>query len=225
MTTDTEIPASAPQLIACECCDALYTRVDLTPRDEAHCPACGSSLYHGLSLGISALFALVLTGVVCAVIALWFPLFAFTLGADTREANLFEIVAITYEMGYVTVAGLTLMTVLVLPGAQLLAWMMVLGPLNRGERSADFASAMHTLRMVRPWAMVEVFLIGIAVSGSKMMQEGEVIIGPGLAGLTVLTLILALLKLQDLRAVWDAAYGPNIVADDRGVALTRQVSR
>src|SRR3546814_16312483 len=73
--------------------------------------------------------------------------------------------------------------------------------------SSDVCSSdliMHALRQMRPWSMVEVFLIGALVAVVKIAGMADVHAEPGLYALGVLTFLLAVINAFDLRLLWDA---------------------
>ena len=61
------------------------------------------------------------------------------------------------------------------------------------------------LRLAHPWAMIEVFILGILVSLVKLSNLAEVLIGPALWCFGTLMLVLAALATQlDEHALWQA---------------------
>ncbi|HKY89896.1 MAG TPA: paraquat-inducible protein A, partial [Nevskiaceae bacterium] len=81
----------------------------------------------------------------------------------------------------------------------------ILVPLRRGRRAWRFPRAMHALRLLHPWSMVEVFMLGVFVSVTKLLTMSDVTAGAGVIGLFGLTVVLTLLSMVDLHAIWDRA--------------------
>jgi len=64
---------------------------------------------------------------------------------------------------------------------------------------------MHLLRQLRPWSMVEVFLIGVLVTIIKIGSLADVVLQPGIWSFGVLTALLTALAGFDTRELWQAA--------------------
>src|SRR3546814_4605312 len=97
------------------------------------------------------------------------------------------------------------LTVFVFPLAQILLLAYLLGSLLVLHREPmGFVDIMHALRQMRPWSMVEVFLIGALVAVVKIAGMADVHAEPGLYALGVLTFLLAVINAFDLRLLWDA---------------------
>jgi paraquat-inducible protein A len=91
------------------------------------------------------------------------------------------------------------------PLIQILLFAYVLIPLRAGRKPQAFIGAMHALRQLRPWSMVEVFMLGAVVSVVKLTAVADVAPQVGLWGFAVLTLLLTLLGSFDLHELWDQA--------------------
>jgi paraquat-inducible protein A len=61
---------------------------------------------------------------------------------------------------------------------------------------------LRVVQLIRPWGMVEVFMLGVVITIVKMVSMAQVIPGPGLFAFGALTLMLAFLATFDPRVLW-----------------------
>lgn len=62
------------------------------------------------------------------------------------------------------------------------------------------------LQSLRPWGMVEVFLLGVLVATIKLSGMATVIAGPALWAFVALTVLLTVVVSFDPRGLWDLAF-------------------
>lgn len=191
-------------LAICEHCDSVHQRGPLAPGEAADCRVCGATLYRRARLDVDAMLALTLAALIVFVLANLAPIVTMQSGGVTTRGWLGTIVAAAWDSGVGPVAAIAAGTVFLFPLAQLGLYLFVLLASKRPARPPGFVAAMHGLRLLRPWSMVEVFLIGILVSIVKMSSLAKVTPEAGLWGFGVLTILLTALGTFELRALWDA---------------------
>ena len=102
----------------------------------------------------------------------------------------------------VAVAGF----VIVLPITRLLALIWALGPLSFG--AAPFAGAPAALRIadaLKPWAMAEIFMVGVAVALVKLADLATLSTGPAFWSFAAIVFITALQDSQLSKySIWTA---------------------
>jgi paraquat-inducible protein A len=192
-------------LLICPHCDAVHRRLPLAPGESARCRVCAAPLHGRSRFGIETMLALTITGLLVFLIANLFPIVEMEAQGVSTSATLWDMIVSAADSGIAAVAAIVALTVLLFPLLQLSLYFHVLLPLLRGHVPRDFAGAMTVLRQVRPWSMVEVFLIGVMVSVVKMSHVATVSPQPGLWGFALLTLLLTALNSFDPRELWDAA--------------------
>jgi paraquat-inducible protein A len=196
---------TAPTAIICEHCDTVHRREPVDRRAVAECVRCGCTLYRGGGANLDAMLALSLAGLIMLVVSNAYPIVTLDARGQRTDATLWKAVVLAQEGGVGGVALVAATTVFLFPLLQLglYAWLLV--PLRAGQIAPGFASAMHALRLIRPWSMVEVFFISVLVSVVKLSGMAAVSVGPGLWGFAALTVLLAALGSSDLRELWDHA--------------------
>jgi len=95
-----------------------------------------------------------------------------------------------------------LCSTLLFPLTELLALLWLLIPLRLGRRPPGFALVLRTIVGLRPWGMIEVFMLGILVALVKLSGVARVIPDVALFAFGVLTILLAAVIVFDLRGLW-----------------------
>jgi len=80
----------------------------------------------------------------------------------------------------------------------------VLFPIHLGRIPWQMARAFRLLRHVQPWSMMEVFLVGILVAVTKLVDMASVVPGLALWAFAALIVVLAAsMASLDEEAVWE----------------------
>lgn len=198
----------APDAIICEGCDAVYRRVALQPREIARCPHCGTELDRHAGGQRARLLPLTVACMMLFAIANLFPIVEIQVqGLASRTTLAGAVVALSAE-GMPPVALLVLATTILFPLLQLTILFYLLVPLARERRPAGFGILVKALQSLRPWGMVEVFLLGVLVAIIKLHSLAEVIPGPALWAFAALTVLLTAVLSFDPQAFWEMAFEP-----------------
>jgi paraquat-inducible protein A len=134
---------------------------------------------------------LTIAGLILFVFANAYPFLTFRLEAQIQKTNLITGVVELYQQGMWIVAGVVLLTTIVMPLLELSGMLFVLVPLKLGRRPWKLALLFRSVRSFRPWGMMEVFMIGILVAAVKLVKMASIIPGTALYAFMVLIFILA----------------------------------
>lgn len=178
-------------LIACHECDLLHQRRPLPPDGTARCVRCGAVLYRRKQNSLDRVLALTVAGLILFVIANMYPFLTFRLEAQIQETNLITGVKELYQQGMWIVAGVVLLTTIVMPLLELTGMLIVLVPLKLRWRPWKLALLFRAIRTLRPWGMMEVFMIGILVAAVKLVKMASIIPGTALYAFLILIFVLA----------------------------------
>lgn len=196
---------SRAPLVVCAHCDAVHRRVALPARARAHCVQCDSVLYRAGRVRLESWLALTLGCAIVYLIANLNPIVELELRGEHTRATLLDALVATWQAGVAPVAVLAALCALVFPLLRIGLELYVLAFLHAGRRPPALAAAMQALRVMRPWSMVEVFMLGVLVALVKLGSDATVIPGAGLAGFAGLTVLMPLLATFDTDALWDRA--------------------
>jgi paraquat-inducible protein A len=195
---------TASPLIACRECDLLHRRADLPRRGVARCSRCGAELYRAKTRGLGQTLSLVITGLVLMVLVNVYPLVSMVMEGRPQDATLISGVRELVDQGLPAVALVVLATSLVGPLLELVGLLYVLLPLVAlGRRPWRLAWVFRWVRRLEPWCMLEVFMLGILISATKLTDDAEVIPGVALYALFALIFVMAAISaVLDPEAVW-----------------------
>ncbi|NLD55483.1 MAG: paraquat-inducible protein A [Burkholderiaceae bacterium] len=214
-------------VIACEGCDALYPRSPLRPHEVARCSRCGTELERHPGRQAQWLLPVTLAAVLLFVIANAYPIAELQLrGTATRTTLLGTVLALGAD-GREVVALLVLVTTILCPLLQLAGlsylfawprlqvWSGKRRPIEAWRtRPAGFDRLARAIRRSRPWAMIEVFLLGVLIAMVKLASMAAVIPGIALWAFGALTIALTATLSFDPRRLWQRG-APVQPADDR----------
>jgi paraquat-inducible protein A len=190
------------ELIACHECDAVYQRLNLKRREIAHCERCGAELERNVERQAAHMVPLATACLIVFIIANCFPIVEIELQGLRSATTLVGAVAALSAEGMPSVALLVLATTLLFPLLQLLILLYVLLPLPRHGAVPGFNLLARLLLLLRPWGMVEVFLLGVLVALIKLSSIARVIPGVALWAFACLTVLLVMVVTFNPRYLW-----------------------
>lgn len=192
----------APPLVICRYCDAVHRREVLARGEVARCMRCHAVLYRYPWLSVKNLFALSVTAIIVLAIANAWPIVSLGLNGAERSATLWQAIFSIWHDGAPIVAVLTALMLFFFPLMQVMLFGWVFGFVQARRTPPGFVPVMRVLAAIRPWSLIEVFMLGTLVALVKIGSLFDVILQPGIWAFAVLTLLIALLTLTDLRRIW-----------------------
>lgn len=193
------------ELIACHECDAIYQRLNLKRLEIAHCERCGAELERNVERQVAHMVPLAITCLIVFIIANSFPIVQIEMQGIRSDTTLMGAVMALSNEGMFSVAMLVLGTTMLFPLLQLLILLYLLLPLPRHGTMAGFNLLARLLLLLRPWGMVEVFLLGVLVAIIKLSSLARVIPGVALWAFAGLTVLLVLVVTFSPRYLWQLA--------------------
>jgi len=194
-------------VIACHECDLLQRAIAVPPGGVAHCRRCGGELYRAAHRRLDPTLALVLAAAVLFAVANAFPIVGLEIQGISNVTNLFGAVQALWNQEMRPIAVLVFLTTILMPAVNLAVMIYLLLSLKLGRRPAGLTVIMRILQSVKPWGMLEVFMLGIIVALVKLTHFASVVPGLALWSFGVLTLLLAAAAASfNVRDVWDRAY-------------------
>jgi len=191
-------------LVACHDCDLLHQLGPIPDGGAANCRRCGGLLRRQRPHGVEHTLALAIAAAVLFVVANAYPFLSFDMKGQVTETTLASGVRRLWDQGTPEIAALVLGTSILAPMLQIALLLYVLLPIHLGRVPWQMARAFRLLRRVQPWSMMEVFLIGIVVAVTKLMDMAQVIPGPSLFAFVALIVALAgAMASLDPIAVWE----------------------
>ncbi|MFP3888681.1 paraquat-inducible protein A [uncultured Ralstonia sp.] len=192
-------------LIACHECDWVFRRPPRLNGLVARCSRCGTRLtgIHRARPTLEFTCALTVAALVTFLIAQGFPVIALNADGMTSRAALFDAVASLWTGHMRVVAVIVFCSTTLFPAMELVALLYVLVPLRLGRVPPCFRSALRFVQWLRPWGMIEVFMLGVLVTTVKMVSLAQVIPGVALFAFGALTVMLGAISLFDPHVLWE----------------------
>lgn len=191
-------------LRACHECDLLY-RIDVNSIPHvARCRRCGALLFRRKRNSLDRTLALTIAGLILFIVANGFPFLEFEMQGQITQTTLITGIRQLDAQGMWALAAIVFLTIILAPLLQLLGLIYVLLPLELGRIPWKLPQVFRLVQALQPWAMMEVFMLGILVSVVKLGEMAVIV--PGIALWSYGILILALagsVASLDADVVWE----------------------
>jgi paraquat-inducible protein A len=196
-----------PALTVCHECDLLVH--ETTGQGVLHysalCPRCGALLYRHSRNSLENVLALACACLVLLTVANVFPIVGLNIQGQRIETTVIGAALRLWQNDMPAVAVLVLATTTVTPLLEMAAVIWLVLPLKFGRRPPAFARVFRALQAAHPWAMVEVFMLGILVALVKLAHVAEVLPGLAMGCFGALMLLLASISsIIEPRDIWRA---------------------
>ncbi|MGY3944896.1 paraquat-inducible protein A [Aeromonas tecta] len=202
-------PTYTHDATACEECDLLVPATPLAVGETSSCPRCGHVLSRHLpqqerrplAYGFAALIMFALSNV--------FTFMSFSSHGVGQEMTFLQCITTLVEQGYLFLGAVLSLTLIGLPLVYVGSIMLVLWRLDKEMHSRALRSLGRLLCRIRPWLMVDVFLIGVLISLVKLMGMADIKMGLSFwafVGYTVL--LIKMMASLDRMWLWQRLFGP-----------------
>jgi paraquat-inducible protein A len=189
--------------IECDDCGLLQRRVLLEPRQAAHCRNCGAFLYHEKPGGTERALALTVTALLLLAIANFTDFMTFEFDGRSQGNRIITGVIELARLGYWPLGVLIFFASVLAPLLHLTGMLCVLVPVKLGKSPAYLGPLFRRLESIRPWSMLEVYLLGILVAVIKLSQLASIELATAFwAYLALIVVATASYDALDARAVW-----------------------
>lgn len=170
-------PHKAPdsELVLCRYCDLLQQLPALQDGEAANCQCCGHELdarqresaLRPILYALSALFMLLLTNL--------FPFVGMDAAGSHRDMNFFDTSAVLLDEDHPWLAVLVWLFIQAIPCFCMLA--IIYLKLGMYIRLPALVQMARLLYMLKPWSMVDIFLMGLIVSFVKLLSHFDISLG------------------------------------------------
>ena len=194
--------------IACHECDLIHDIPSMPNRAAAVCVRCGCVLFRAKIDSIDRTLAWTFAGLVLYAVAVSFPFLAMKNGPISNETGLLTGIEFLYRQGIIPLAALVLLTCVLIPLIQMLGLLYIFIPLKLNFRVKYAIPVFRLFKHIKPWSMMEIYMLGILVSIVKLGKMATIV--PGLAVIAFGILIFVLnfaLSAVDEHMVWEKLEG------------------
>jgi paraquat-inducible protein A len=198
--------APGARLTICPDCDLAQRVGELGAGDQARCSRCHAELRSGRGQKLELALAALLTLAILLAILNGFPLVEMRVQGTVRATTLAGAAWELQSRGMTELALLVIVTTVVIPILEVLLLAFILVPMELRVARQWVPVAIGILQRVRPWSMIEVFMLGALVSIVRLASLADVIPGPALWAcacvIVVMSFLRSMLKPAEL---WDWA--------------------
>ncbi len=184
-------PLTEPSRRGCPDCGLIQHVPALERGAVAECIRCGKVLRRSRVDPIRRPLALSLTGLLLLAIAISEPLLRLSIYGYAHTAQFVSGPVELSDFGMPELAIVVLATTMLVPIGKLLATAWIMHGVQTGRVSAAMTPVFRLVAWLRPWAMVEVFLLGLFVAYTKLIDLARVEVGVAVYALGALVLVMA----------------------------------
>jgi paraquat-inducible protein A len=191
-------------VLVCDECDLLLEEQVINSNVMAICPRCGHVLHRYQPEGLRRSLVFSLTAAVLFVVSNAFPIVGLTSQGLESSTSLLGMVGSLLRDDMTLVAILVFLTTFLMPALVISALIYLLLPLHCGFVLPQMAAVFRLMHLSKPWAMVEVFMLGLIITISKLNALATVL--PEIALWSFVCLMFALTAAAanfDPRTFWD----------------------
>jgi len=187
---------SFDDLIACPGCDLLHHRRELLPGEQARCDRCSDIVQTRKIHTVDRTLAAALAGIVLLLLSLCLPFLSLSRSGIESNISVLDAVESLWSSDMMWLGILTLALIVCLPLVRLLllGWVLWRLRFNRRIRRSMRMAFRWSLRL-EPWAMAEIFMVGVVVSLVKISTLANLHVGLAFWALLLLVGIMILINL------------------------------
>lgn len=177
--------------IACTHCGQLHYYQAIANGEEACCSRCFSVLYRQRKQMLNTSLALIITGLILFVMTNAFPLIGLRAQGITQELSIWKATSAFWAQDYYWLSALLALNLIILPLFELLGLLWVLLTIRLAWQTAWAIQIFRWLSELKPWGMLEVFMLGLLVAVVKLGDIAVLVVGPAFWSFIFLVLTMA----------------------------------
>ncbi len=196
----------------CPDCGLLQRLPQLPERGEADCLRCDAVLRRSRPNSLDTCLAFTVTALVLYVIAVTAPFLNVDIVGQRRSTTMLSLPVAYWQEGAWELGLIVAITAIVAPLAKIVVMLCVLLGIRLAVPPASLPFIFKWYRRIGPWAMVEVFLLGVFVAFTRLGAIATVNVGVALYAVAALMMAMILADFYlDADGVWDAMEARGIV--------------
>jgi paraquat-inducible protein A len=201
---------TAPRLYECPDCGQMQVLPAMPPGARAVCLRCDAVLRHTRRDPLTLPLALNISALVLFGLGATLTMMSVSTAGQLRVADLVSGPVELEHYGLWEISVVVLVTTVAAPLARVLCMLFVLIGLHLKRPPAELRTIFAWVEHLRPWSMVEIYLLGLFVAYVRLSGMSTVDLGPAIYALGALMVIMVLADYTlDEQAVWEAMEPPN----------------
>ncbi len=173
--------------IVCHDCDRYLFKPEMKSGTIAYCDRCNARLLRHEEDTLGKTLALAITCFILFIIANAYPFLIMRIEGIEQQTNMITGILELFGQGMPALAALVLCTAMLFPLLQISGMIYLLLPMKLKRIPWKAAAVYRTMCHLKPWGMMEVYMVGILISMVKLVKMATII--PGLAAVAFMALI------------------------------------
>jgi len=171
-------PSVQEHLIACPACDLLHQKDALSPTERARCVRCGAVMYTYFPSTLDQTLAATICSIVLLVVGLFPPFLTLSRSGIKSSITLLDTAwsLVFSEIALLGVFVSLLIVLIPLLRLSLMAYVLIFLKFG-GTATLAVKRSFRLALFLEPWAMIDVFIIGVVVSLIKISELAVLDIG------------------------------------------------
>ena len=198
-------PQPHAHLMECEDCGAIQRVPEMEAGARASCPRCDAVLRYVRDDPFTGPLALNAAALVMFVVGTGWTLMSVSTAGLSRTANILTGPVELRTFGLWELSVVVLATTFAAPLARIVCMIAVLAGSRLPYRPPGIRMIFAWVEHLRPWSMIEIFLLGLFVAFVRLSDLVHIDLGPAIIALGALTVTMVLADATlDRHAVWEA---------------------
>ncbi|CAK7192299.1 Intermembrane transport protein PqiA [Commensalibacter sp. Nvir] len=182
----------ARRLIECPSCGLLQIRPIIQQGEKMSCCRCHKELLrHPLSKKWSFPFAFTISSVILYIVMISFPLLSIDLYGRTNQLGVFKGTVEFINQGWNAVGILVGLVVTFFPMLVIGLMVLILYFSRKKKLPSFFPKLLMSYQTLRPWSMIEVYILGVFVAYTKLIDMAHVELQISLYAIVLLMITMA----------------------------------
>lgn len=205
--------STVAEIIACHECDTLNRVPELAPGKKAQCSCCGFVLSHNPRGGLDRPISLYLSALILLVLANIFPFLTLEIQGREEMTTIIGASLALYNAGMGELAVVVMITSILAPALLIISSLYVLLSVRYRLGFPAARSTLSWISQLKPWGMLDVFMLGVLVAFVKLGNMATMHIGISLYAFCGLILV---------SAAAASAFEPHLLWDKLGFPKGRR---
>ena len=198
------------KLIICSECHTVHRKIRLKDAKTAYCDECENVLYHRHDNLKEKALALSLATLITFLTASSFAIVKIEINGVWHALSLPFVFVTLFKEEFFVVGLIVSFLIFVIPMLYIVIYVFIMILMNLRTGRETVRKLLVTLAMLRPWNMIEIFLISILVALVKLIGYAQIEFGVSFWGLIAFILLdiylTKAIRLADLWDLWDETY-------------------
>lgn len=164
--------------ITCPDCDLIVEFLPLRAKQRAFCPRCGHLLTRRGFRALERATAFAIAGLLFLILANIYPFLSFSVNGQEQVMTLLQSSQELYRNGSQILSFFVLAFIIIIPTLIIISLLLVLIPIIL-KRPAIIGQRLWArfIFTLGPWSMVEVFILGVIASLTKIASMATIVLG------------------------------------------------